>query len=194
MHHTHGGENVLVWRDMNSAWGEDARPSTVGLSVHNQRIERRNRAANEQELSVFKCEFYDLEREGVLDHLNETDLFCLHYVYLPRLNNNLDFSAHNSHKVWTKSNNTPAQIFWTNLHLTFFGDCRDYNNAWMGVNTDELIHTNLPHVQVPVTLNSLNNTEYAELQHMIDSLSSRCGKQLPLLPHCLLSGEEVVRS
>ena len=131
---------------------------------------------------MFKCEFYDLEREGVLDHLNETDLFCLHYVYLPRLNNNLDFSAHNSHKVWTKSNNTPAQIFWTNLHLTFFGDCRDYNNAWMGVNTDELIHTNLPHVQVPVTLNSLNNTEYAKLQCMIDSLSSTCGKQLLLLP------------
>ena len=47
-------------------------------SVHNQRIERHNRSVNEHELSVFKSEFYDLEREGVLDPLNETDLFCLH--------------------------------------------------------------------------------------------------------------------
>ena len=176
----HVGENVLVWRDMNSAWGEDTRPVIVGSSVHNQRIERHNRSANEQELSVFKSEFYDLEREGVLDPLNETDLFCLHYVYLPRLNKNLSefVSAHNNHKVSTEGNNTPAQIFWTNLHLTFFGDGREPNDAWMGVNIDELIQTNLPHVQVPVTSNPLDHTEYAELQHLVDPLSSTCGKEL----------------
>lgn len=176
----HGGENVLVWRDMNSAWGEDTRPVIVGSSVHNQRIERHNRSANEQELSVFKSEFYDLEREGVLDPLNETDLFCLHYVYLPRLNKNLSefVSAHNNHKVSTEGNNTPAQIFWTNLHLTFFGDGREPNDAWMGVNIDELIQTNLPHVQVPVTSNPLDDTEYAELQRLVDPLSSTCGKEL----------------
>lgn len=176
----HGGENVLVWRDMNSAWGEDTRPVIVGSSVHNQRIERHNRSANEQELSVFKSEFYDLEREGVLDPLNETDLFCLHYVYLPRLNKNLSefVSAHNNHKVSTEGNNTPAQIFWTNLHLTFFGDGREPNDAWMGVNIDELIQTNLPHVQVPVTSNPLDHTEYAELQRLVDPLSSTCGKEL----------------
>ena len=102
--------------------------------------------------------------------MNETDLFCLHYPYLPRLNKNLSefVSAHNNnHTVSTKSNNTPAQIFWTNLHLTFFGDHRDYYNACMGVNIDELIHTNLPHVQVPVTSNPLNDTEYAELHLFI---------------------------
>ena len=73
----------------------------VGSSVHNQRIERHNRSVNEHELSVFKSEFYDLEREGVLDPLNETDLFCLHDVYLPRLNKNLaEFvSAHNNHNI-----------------------------------------------------------------------------------------------
>lgn len=176
----HGGENVLVWRDMNSAWGEDARPVIVGSSVHNQRIERHNRSANEQELSIFKSEFYDLEREGVLDPLNETDLFCLHYVYLPALNKNLSefVSAHNNHKVSTEASNTPAQIFWTNLHLTFFGDGREPNDVWMGVNIDELIHTNLPHVQVPVTSNPLDDTAYAELQRLVDPLSSTCRKEL----------------
>ena len=46
----HGGENVLLWRDMNSAWGEDGRPVIAGSSVHSQRIERHNQSANEQEL------------------------------------------------------------------------------------------------------------------------------------------------
>ena len=55
-----------MWRDMTSAWGEDARSVIVGSSVYNQRIERHNRSVNEHELSVFKSEFYDLEREGVL--------------------------------------------------------------------------------------------------------------------------------
>ena len=176
----HGEENVLVWRDMTSAWGEEARSVIVGSSVHNQRIERHNRSANEQELSVFKSEFYDLEREGVLDPLNDTDLFCLHYVYLPRLNKNLaEFvSAHNNHKVSTESNNTPAQIFWINLHLTTFRVRREPNDAWMGVNIDELIHTSLPHVQVPLTSNPLDDTAYAELQRLVDPLSPMCGKEL----------------
>ena len=176
----HGGENVLVWRDMTLAWEEDARSVIVGSSVHNQRIERHNRSVNEHELSVFKSEFYDLERAGILDPLNETDLFCLHYVYLPRLNKNLaEFvSAHNNHKISTESNNTPAQIFWTNLHLTAFGDGRDPNDAWMGVNVDELISTNLPYVQVPPTSNPLGETDYQELQRLVDPLTSTCGKEL----------------
>lgn len=105
-----GGENVLVWRDMTSAWGKDARSVIVGSSVHNQRLERHNRSVNEHKLSVFKSEFYDLE--GVLDPLNETDLFCLRYVYLPRLNENLaEFvSFHNNHKISTESN-TSAHMF-----------------------------------------------------------------------------------
>jgi len=86
----HGGENALVWRDMNSTWGEDARPVIVGSSVHDQTIERHNRSANKQELSILKSEFHDrdLKRDGVVDPLNEIDLFCLHDVCLPRLNKN----------------------------------------------------------------------------------------------------------
>ena len=97
----HGGENVDIWRDMTAFWGDDARPVIVGSSVHNQRIERHNKTVNEQVVAVFKPEFYQLEREGKLDPLNATDLFCLHYVDLPRLNKALaEFvAAHNHHKV-----------------------------------------------------------------------------------------------
>ena len=38
-----GGENVDIWRDMTTFWGEANTPVLVGKSVHNQRIERHNR-------------------------------------------------------------------------------------------------------------------------------------------------------
>ena len=176
----HGGENVDVWRDMVSAWGEEAKCVIVGSSVHNQRIERHNRAANEQELSVFKSDFYDLEREGILDPLNDTDLFCLHYVYLPRLNRNLaEFvSAHNNHKISTEESNTPAQLFWANLHLTAFGEGRDSQNAFRHVNISDLISTELPHVHVPETTNPLDHSSYRELQGLVNPLSGTNGKEL----------------
>ncbi|KAJ7387940.1 hypothetical protein OS493_001293 [Desmophyllum pertusum] len=157
----------------NYLWHIDVRCTTRGSKRH-------NRAANEQELSVFKSEFYDLEREGILDPLNDTDLFCLHYVYLPRLNRNLaEFvSAHNNHKVSTEENNTPAQLFWVNLHLTAFGDGRDSENAYRAVNISDLISTELPHVQVPETSNPLDDTLYTELQSLVDPLSATSGKEL----------------
>ena len=101
---------------MNTAWGEDARPVIVGSSVHNQRIEHHNRAVNEQLFAGFKEEFYEIESQGILDPLNDTDMFCLHYVYLPRINIKLSkfIDAHNNHTVSTEGNNSPAQLFWHN--------------------------------------------------------------------------------
>lgn len=81
----YGGENVLIWRDMTSFWGEHARSVIVGSSVHNQRIEHHNRGVNKQVVASFNAKFYDLESEGILDPLNNTDLFCLHYTYIPRI-------------------------------------------------------------------------------------------------------------
>ena len=97
----YGGENVDISTDMVNAWGEDSRCIVVGSSVHNQRMERHNRSINEQELLGFKEEFYDLESEGILDPLNDTDMFCLHYIYLPRINLRISefIKAHNNHSV-----------------------------------------------------------------------------------------------
>ena len=82
----HGGENVCIWRDMTASQGEEACSVILGSSVHNQRIGRHNRAVNEQVYAMFKADFYQLEREDVLDPLNDVDLFCLDYVYLTRIN------------------------------------------------------------------------------------------------------------
>ena len=177
----HGGENVDVWHDMNTAWGEDARPVIVGSSVHNQRIERHNRAVNEQVFDGFKEEFYDLERQGILDPLNDTDMFCLHYVYLPRINKRLSefIDAHNNHTLSTEGNNSPAQLFWVNLHLTAFQGGTTADVAWRGVNVQDLMTSQtLPHVNVPDTPNPLYDASFLQLQRVVDPLAPARGTDL----------------
>jgi hypothetical protein len=172
----HGGENVDIWRDMISTLGEESTPVLVGNSVHNQRIERHNRALNEQVISVFKNEFYQLESEGILDVNNDSDIFCLHYVYLPRINQTISefVSAHNNHKVSTEKNNTPQQLFWSNLHLTEMHHVAPPEHTHQP-NIGELMENDLPHATVPETPNPLNENGLNELQQLVSSLSDAGG-------------------
>lgn len=148
-----GGENVDIWRDMVEARGEANKPVLVGKSVHNQRIERHNRALNEQVLSTFRQEFYQLEAEGVLDVNNDTDIFCLHCVYLPRVNKTLDefVAAHNNHRISTENNRTPEQLFWCNIMLAehYEGVLPEHINQ---PNVEELVASDLLHAYVPDTV------------------------------------------
>ena len=83
----HGGENVLIWEDM---WESRCGDSILtGSSVHNQRIERFNPDLNTNCSYVCAPIFYELESMNVLNLDNETYIFCLHYVYIPRINRTL---------------------------------------------------------------------------------------------------------
>ena len=55
-----------------------------------------------------------MEDQNILDLNNEAPLFCLQYVFLPRINNSLNkfMLAWNSHPISTESNLTPIQL-WT---------------------------------------------------------------------------------
>lgn len=112
-----GGENVAIWEDMRQNGGEDS--VLTGSSVHNQRIERFNRDLNRNCSSVYSPIFYDLEASRLLDPDNRTDLFCLHYVYLPRIDRTLqEFKdAYNHHALSTEGNATPMQLYWGERHL-----------------------------------------------------------------------------
>ena len=57
--------------------------------------------------------FYALEHEELLDPLNETDLYCLHFIFLPRLNKCLVefYESWNQHKLSSEGNLTPCQLF-----------------------------------------------------------------------------------
>ena len=81
----HGGENVDVWRYMISRHGNH-QCVIVGSSTHNERIERLWRDVHRSILVIYGDMFRELERDGKLDPLNEVDIFCLHAVFLPRIN------------------------------------------------------------------------------------------------------------
>ena len=80
----HGGENVEVWQHMINHQGP--RSVIAGTSVRKQRVERLNGDVNVQVNRYFAETFRELEFEEKLDITNSTDKFCLHYVYLPRIN------------------------------------------------------------------------------------------------------------
>ena len=177
----YGGENVEVWHDMVSKWGENSGAVVVGSSIHNQRIERHNRSVNENVIEKYKSIFYEMEAEGILNPDNLTDIFCLHYVFLPKLNHDLmEFiAAHNNHPVSTEHNETPSQLFFLNLNLTAIRSGLSPEEAQNGIRvTDFLQHNQLPHVELSHVRNPLDVESFQELQRAIDPLSQPDGKAI----------------
>ena len=115
----HGGENIDVWRHMLSLYND---PTCVltGKSTHNERIERMWRDITRCVSSSFIDIFNALEVENMLDPLNEVDTYCLHFVFLPRINKHLaDFQgSRNSHPLSTEGNMSPLQLFVEGLSQT----------------------------------------------------------------------------
>ena len=105
-----GGENVGVWDYMTRVRGDGRSSYITGSSVHNSRIERLWRDVYVSVASTFAAVFDALEVNDVLDPLNEVDIFCLHYVYVPRINATFSH-AWNIHPLSTESNYSPMQLF-----------------------------------------------------------------------------------
>ena len=106
-----GGENVDVWRYMIEQHSSNEAVIT-GSSTHNERIERLWRDVYRCVGVLFADTFRELE-ETNLDPLNEVDMFCLHYVYLPRINAVLEefIESWNNHSLSTAGSLTPNQLF-----------------------------------------------------------------------------------
>ena len=107
-----GEENVDVWRHMLSI---STNPSCVitGSSAHNVRVERMWRDMCKSITINFSSTFASMESKVVLDPLNDVGIFCLHYVYLPRINRCLqEFQeSWNRHSMSTKGSMSPCQMF-----------------------------------------------------------------------------------
>ena len=82
----YGGENVQVWRFMEQVRGPGRSSFITGSSTHNTRIERLWRDVYIAVSSIFVSIFQSLENSGRLDPLNDADMVCLHYVFIPRIN------------------------------------------------------------------------------------------------------------
>ena len=89
----------------------------VGSSAHNECIERLWRDVHRSVVVVYGNLFREMEDDGILDDLNEVDIYCLHYVFLPRINDRLKsfLERWNNHSVSTENLQTPSQMFISGL-------------------------------------------------------------------------------
>lgn len=107
-----GGENSEVWRYMLEQHCLES-AILVGSSTHNQRIERMWRDVHRCICVLYADLFREMEDDGKLSCLNEIDLYCLHAVFLPRINSAIDsfVECWNNYPLSTSYNLTPNQMF-----------------------------------------------------------------------------------
>jgi hypothetical protein len=107
-----GGENRDVALFMIKNRGVDRNSIMLGRSVHNQRIERFWRDMRRSCLNLYKKFFLHLQNDYFFDFANEYVVFCIHYLFLNRINADLERyrDAWNNHKLSTEHNRTPHEL------------------------------------------------------------------------------------
>lgn len=143
----------------------------TGSSTHNQRIERLWRDVFRCAVTVYHQLFHYLEECGKLDPLSDTDLYCLHLVYLPKINEVLKsfVDGWNSHAITTEHNMTPLQLFSTGSIL------KPQSQASLpfdDMNECEDVADDVSMVEVPPTHIVLSPEKHTELSLLLQTANT----------------------
>lgn len=108
-----GGENALVSSLMLCRQGPGRGSTITGKSIHNQRIEHFWRDLFSGCICHFYYLFRYLENASLLNVDEPTDIFSLHFVFIPLINHHLHCFAEGwcNHKMRTEHNRSPLQLW-----------------------------------------------------------------------------------
>ena len=113
-----GGENYRVSEYMIEQRGCGRRTVIAGRSVHNQRIERFWRDVRREVINYYRelFDWFITDFNDLLDMDNPRDIFCLHYLFLPRINQDLlRFQERwNNHKLKSEHHQSPYELLMFN--------------------------------------------------------------------------------